>query len=163
MQRLLDRGIRPGLGVDHTRYGPGDVFAQMRAAISIQHGHHFDLKLAGKGGLPNLLTTREVIRYATVDGARATGLTETGSIEVGRRADVIVLRTDRPNIHPVNDPIGAVVWGMDSSNVDWVIVDGRVVVRAGELDADVTAVRKGAEDAARRVSHAAGLVAGGVG
>lgn len=163
MQRLLDRGIRPGLGVDHTRYGPGDVFAQMRAAISIQHGHHFDLKLAGKGGLPNLLTTREVIRYATVDGARAAGLTETGSIEVGRRADLIVLRTDRPNIHPVNDPIGAVVWGMDSSNVDWVIVDGRVVVHAGELDVDVTAVRTRAEDAAQRVSSAAGLVAGGVG
>ena len=34
-------------------------------------------------------------------------------------ADVIVLRTDRPNVFPINDPIGAVVWGMDTSNVDW--------------------------------------------
>ena len=161
MQRLLDRGIRPGLGIDHTQIGPGDVFAQMRAAISIQHGHHFDLKLAGKGGLPNLLTTREVIRYATSDGARVAGLGDTGSLEVGKRADVVVLRTDRPNIHPINDPIGAVVWGMDSSNVEWVIVDGRIVVREGNLDRDVAAVRTGALDAVRRVSDAAGLVAAG--
>lgn len=161
MQRLLDRGIRPGLGIDHEQIGPGDVLAQMRAAISIQHGHHFDLKLAGKGGLPNLLTTREVIRYATSDGARVAGLGDTGSIEVGKRADVVVLRTDRPNIHPVNDPIGAVVWGMDSSNVEWVIVDGRIIVSEGELDRDVAGVRTGALEAVRRVSDAAGLVAAG--
>ena len=42
----------------------------------------------------------------------------------GKRADVIVLRTDRPNVFPINDPIGAVVWGMDTSNVDMVFVDG---------------------------------------
>lgn len=161
MQRLVDRGIRPGLGVDHEQIGPGDVFAQMRAAISIQHGHHFDLKLAGKGGLPNLLTTREVIRYATSDGAQVAGLDDTGSLEVGKRADVIVLRTDRPNIHPINDPIGAVVWGMDSSNVEWVIVDGRIVVREGDLDLDVASVRTRALDAVRRVSDAAGLAAAG--
>lgn len=162
MQRLLDRGIRPGLGVDGVQIGPGDVFAQMRAAISIQHGHHFDLKLAGKGGLPNLLTTREVIRYATSDGARVAGLDDTGSLEVGKRADVVVLRTDRPNIHPINDPIGAVVWGMDSSNVEWVIVDGRIVVREGDLDRDVVSVRTQANEAVGRVSDAAGLVAAGV-
>ena len=50
----------------------------------------------------------------------------TGSIEPGMQADVIVLRADRPNVFPVNDPIGAVVWGMDTSNVDWVFVGGRV-------------------------------------
>ena len=49
----------------------------------------------------------------------------TGSLEPGMQADVIVLRTDRPNIFPINDPIGAVVWGMDTSNVDWVFVGGR--------------------------------------
>ena len=53
------------------------------------------------------------------------------------QADVIVLRTDRPNIFPINDPIGAVVWGMDTSNVDWVFVGGRVVMRGGVLEADV--------------------------
>ena len=53
---------------------PGDIFAQMRAVISVQHATYFDLKLAGKAGLPDLLTTRDVIRYATVEGAERVGL-----------------------------------------------------------------------------------------
>jgi cytosine/adenosine deaminase-related metal-dependent hydrolase len=137
IQKLIDRGIRPGLGVDTERIGPGDVFAQMRAAISLQHATLFDLKLAGKAGLPKLLTTREVIRYGTIDGARAIGIGEvTGSLTPGKQADVVVLRTDRPNIYPINDPIGAVVWGMDTSNVDWVFVAGRPMMRSGMLEAD---------------------------
>jgi cytosine/adenosine deaminase-related metal-dependent hydrolase len=75
------------------------------------------------------------------------------------QADVIVLRADRPNIFPVNDPIGAVVWGMDTSNVDWVIVGGRAVMRAGILEADAQRVRTLAEDARRRVSAASDVTA----
>ncbi len=148
MQALLDRGIRPGLGVDDERLGAADILAQMRSAISVQHATYFDLKLAGKGGLPNLLSTRDVIKYGTIDGARAVGLESvTGSIEVGKAADLIVVRTDRPNLHPVNDPIGAVVWGMDTSNIDWVFVGGHPRLRNGVLDADVARVRQLVADA----------------
>ena len=134
IQSLIDNGIRPGLGVDSESIAPGDMFAQMRAANSIQHAALFDLKLSGKAGLPPLLTTRDVIRYATSDGAHAVGLSrEVGSLEPGKQADVLVLRTDLPNVHPVNDPIGAVVWGMDTSNVDWLFVGGEPQVRHGEL------------------------------
>ncbi len=122
--------------------------------------HSFDLKLAGKGGIPNLLGTRDVIRYATVDGARVAGLADiTGSLSPGKRADVIVLRADRPNIAPVNDPIGAVVWGMDTSNIDWVFVGGAALVENGELTADVASARALAMAAQRQVA-AAGLPAG---
>jgi cytosine/adenosine deaminase-related metal-dependent hydrolase len=153
IQGLIDEGIRPGLGVDDERVAPGDMFAQMRATISLQHATVFDLKLAGKAGLPKLLNTRNVIRYATVDGARAAGLGGiTGSIEPGKQADIVVLRTDRPNIFPVNDPIGAVVWGMDTSNVDWVFVGGRAVMRQGVLQADVARARGLAATAQRRVA-----------
>ncbi|HEU4916092.1 MAG TPA: amidohydrolase family protein [Acidimicrobiia bacterium] len=155
VQKLIDRGIRPGLAVDTERIGPGDLFAQMRAAISLQHARLFDLKLAGKAGLPKLLTTREVIRYATIDGARAIGLGEaTGSLTPGKQADVVVLRTDRPNIYPINDPIGAVVWGMDTSNVDWVFVGGRPMMQSGSLVADVTRARNLANDARERMTRA---------
>jgi len=158
MQQLIDRNVRPGLGVGDVRLAPGDVFAQMRAAISVQHGTLFDLKLAGKGGIPNLLGTRDVIRYATVDGARSVGLADvTGSLTPGKRADVVVLRADRPNIAPVNDPIGAVVWGMDTSNVDWVFVDGVARVAHGELTADTAAARRLAAEAQRRAVASAGL------
>ena len=161
MQELIDRDIRPGLGVDSERLTPGDIFAQMRAANSVQHALHFDLKLAGKGGLPNLLSTREVIKFATIDGANVAGLGDvTGSIEPGKEADIVVLRTDRPNIWPINDPIGAVVWGMDTSNVDWVISGGRVLMRQGELVADVAQARDLAVEAKRKVANAAGLLTG---
>jgi cytosine/adenosine deaminase-related metal-dependent hydrolase len=161
IQELIDRGIRPGLGVDSERIAPGDIFAQMRATNSIQHATHFDLKLAGKGGLSSVLTTREVIRFATLDGARAAGLGNvTGSIEKGKQADIIVLRTDRPNIWPINDPIGAVVWGMDTSNVDCVYAGGRALMERGVLTADVERARTLAKEAQRRVAEAAGVVVG---
>ncbi len=153
LQPIIDAGMRPGLGVDTEQFSPGDVFAQMRAVISLQHAMTFDRKLAGKAGLPKLLTTRDVIRYGTADGAVAAGLGDrTGVIEAGRAADVIVLRTDRPNIHPINDPIGAVVWGMDTSNVDWVFAGGRALKRAGEVAGDVDRARSLAIAARERLA-----------
>jgi cytosine/adenosine deaminase-related metal-dependent hydrolase len=163
IQQLIDHDIRPGLGIDNERISPGDMFAQMRATISMQHATVFDLKLAGKGGVPHLMGTRDVIRHATVDGARVAGLDRvTGSLEPGMQADVIVLRTDRPNIFPINDPIGAVVWGMDTSNVDWVFVGGRALMRGGVLEADVQRARDLALAARERVFAASGLVVGAV-
>jgi 5-methylthioadenosine/S-adenosylhomocysteine deaminase len=163
IQQLIDRDIRPGLGIEDERVAPGDLFAQMRATISLQHATVFDRKLAGKAGLPRLMSTRDVIRSATVDGARVAGLGGvTGSIEPGMQADVIILRTDRPNVFPINDPIGAVVWGMDTSNVDIVLVGGRVLMRDGVLQADVQRARELATTARRRVASVAGLVAGAI-
>ncbi|HJR98256.1 MAG TPA: amidohydrolase family protein [Actinomycetota bacterium] len=158
IQELIDGDIRPGLGVDREGVAPGDMFAQMRQTISLQHATVFDRKLAGKGGLPKLMTTRDVVRSATIDGARVAGpAASTGSLEPGRQADIIVLRTDRPNIWPINDPIGAVVWGMDTSNIDRVIVAGRTVLERGALETDVADARRLAARARERVGAAAGL------
>ena len=161
IQDLIDRDVRPGLAVDDERLAPGDLFAQMRAAISMQHATVFDRKLAGKSGVPKLMTTRDVIRFATSDGAAAAGLRGViGSLEVGMQADVIVLDADRPNIFPINDPIGAVVWGMDTSNVSWVFVGGRALMREGVLDADVQRARGLATEARRRVADGSGSIVG---
>jgi cytosine/adenosine deaminase-related metal-dependent hydrolase len=104
-----------------------------------------------------------VIRYATLDGARTAGLGGvTGSIEPGKQADIVVLRADRPNVFPINDPIGAVVWGMDTSNLDSVFVAGRALMRGGVLQADVARARKLATAAQGRVGAAAGLIVGTV-
>jgi cytosine/adenosine deaminase-related metal-dependent hydrolase len=136
------------------------MFAQMRQTISLQHATVFDRKLAGKGALPRLMTTRDVLRHATADGARVAGLgASAGSIEPGKQADVVVLRTDRPNIWPINDPIGAVVWGMDTSNIDRVIVGGDTVLERGVLEADVAAAGQLAARARERLAAAAGLSA----
>lgn len=162
LQRFLDRKIEPGLGVGDERLAPGDMLSQMRVANSVQHAAYFDLKLAGKAGLPNLLTTRDMIRYATTEGARVAGLgAVVGSLEVGKQADLIVLRTDRPNIYPINDPIGAVVWGVDSSNLDAVFVAGKALMRDGHLLADVGAARTLAMAARDRVMAPGQLTAAG--
>jgi len=159
IQKLIDRDIRPGLAIDSEVMTPGDMFAQMRATISLQHATYFDLRLAGKAGLPNLMTTRDVIRYATVDGARVAGLgAVAGSLEPGKHADILILRADRPNIAPVNDPIGAVVWGMDTSNVDWVFVGGKVLMRDGVIQGDLDRARHLAMSARARVLESAGAM-----
>src|SRR5581483_1519679 len=94
----------------------------------------FEKKLARKGGLPALLTARDVLEFATVEGARANGLLDkTGTLTPGKQADLILLRADLPNILPINDPISAVTCGMDTRNVDSVFVAGRALKRDGKL------------------------------
>src|SRR5579871_5455089 len=133
-QRFLDRGLRPSLSVDVETNVPGDMFTQMRSVISLQHAIIFDQKLAGKENLPPPLNARDVLEFATIEGARANGLaSKVSSLTPGKEADVITLRTDQVNIMPVNDPIGAVVWGMDTSNVDSVFVAGNALKRNGKL------------------------------
>jgi len=133
-QRFLDRGLRPSLSIDVETNVPNDMFTQMRSVISLQHALLFDKKLAGEANVPAPLTTRDLLEFATIEGAHANGLADkTGTLTPGKEADVIMLRTDEPNILPVNDPIGAVVWGMDTSNVDSVFVSGKALKRSGQL------------------------------
>jgi cytosine/adenosine deaminase-related metal-dependent hydrolase len=69
-----------------------------------------------------------------VEGARANGLdSKVGTLTPGKQADVILLRTDRINVTPLNDPATAVVAGMDTGNVDTVLIAGRVMKRSGKL------------------------------
>ncbi len=146
IQKFLDRGLKPSLSVDVETNVPGDMFTQMRSVISLQHALLFDQKLQGKGNgnIPTPLTSRDILEFATIEGARANGLTDkVGTLTPGKEADLIMLRTDRINVMPINDPIGAVVWGMDTSNVDSVFIAGRAMKRNGELlHVDWNAVKK---------------------
>lgn len=133
-QRFLDRGLAPSLSVDVETNVPADMFTQMQTVISLQHALVFDRKLGGEAGVPDAVTTRDVLSWATISGARANGIDDrTGSLTPGKDADLIMLRTDAVNVLPVNDPIGAVVMGMDTSNVDSVFVAGRALKRDGRL------------------------------
>jgi len=134
IQKFLERGLRPSLSVDAETNMPNDMFTQMRTVNSLQKGLIFEKKLARKGSLPAFLTARDVLEFATIEGARANGLLDiTGTLTPGKQADLIMLRTDRPNILPVNDPVSAVTWGMDTSNVDSVFVAGKALKRNGQL------------------------------
>jgi 5-methylthioadenosine/S-adenosylhomocysteine deaminase len=149
-QRFLDRGLAPSLSVDVETNVPNDMFTQMRSIASLQHVMCFDQKFAGAESVPDQITSRDVISWATVEGARANALDhKVGSLTPGKEADVIMLRMDRINVMPVNDPIGAVVWGMDTSNVDSVWVAGHAKKRDGKL-VDVDLKKLGEQAAASR-------------
>ena len=104
------------------------------------------------------LTTGEVLRMATIEGAEVLGMADRiGSLRPGKQADLVMLRADALNMAPVHDPIGAVVTCADTSNVDTVIVAGRIVKRAGRLvHADVPRARGLASRSAARIAEAAG-------
>jgi 5-methylthioadenosine/S-adenosylhomocysteine deaminase len=159
IQRFLNLGLRPSLSVDTETNVPADMFTQMRAVNSLQHAMIFDRKLAGKRNLPPFMTSRDVIECATVEGARANGLAhKIGTLTPGGQADLILLRADSPNILPVNDPVSAVVWGMDTSNVDSVYVAGRALKRNGRLlNVDMGALRTRAYAARDHVLAKSGL------
>jgi cytosine/adenosine deaminase-related metal-dependent hydrolase len=143
-QKFLDRGLRPSLSVDVETNVPGDMFTQMRTILSLQRAMLFSRSLAGEENLPTFLTARDALEFATIEGARANGLDhKVGTLTPGKEADVIMLRTDRINVMPINDPIGAVVWGMDTSNVDSVFIAGKPMKRNGELiGVDMNCVHK---------------------
>src|SRR3954447_18220576 len=142
--RALAHGLRPSLSIDVVTTVPGDMFTQMRflfaSARLIAHEAAF---AAGNVEEPALLGSRDVLEFATIEGARVCGLeSRTGSLTPGKQADVLVLRCDETNTWPVIDPVSTVVHQADTRNVDTVMVAGQVLKRGGELvDADLRGAR----------------------
>jgi cytosine/adenosine deaminase-related metal-dependent hydrolase len=104
------------------------------------------------------VTFREVIEMATLNGAKALGLGDvTGSISVGKRADIILIRGNDINVAPVADIEASVVQSATPANVDTVMVDGKIVKRGGKLVAyDVEKVVREAKASALRIRAASG-------
>ncbi|MFE7543455.1 amidohydrolase family protein [Streptomyces platensis] len=129
--RLRRAGIPTGLGADAVTSAPGDMFSQMRAALM---SSHFDGNGDGEADAPTVKAA-DVLRMATAEGAATLGLAdEVGSLGIGKRADLVLLRADALNLAPVaHDPIGAVVTAAHPGNIDTVLVDGRPVKRNGKL------------------------------
>jgi cytosine/adenosine deaminase-related metal-dependent hydrolase len=113
---------------------PNDFFQQMRTVFSLQKNEVWARRLAGDKNPPKFLTVREVLEFATVEGARANGLErKVGTLTPGKEADIIMLRTDRLNVMPMNNAVGAVVTSMGPQNVDTVLIAGKVMKRNGQL------------------------------
>jgi 5-methylthioadenosine/S-adenosylhomocysteine deaminase len=159
--RLLDVGVRPSLSIDVCASNGGSMFALMRTALGTQRGlDNSALDAAGlslAGGQPLKLTCKDVLEFATIEGARACGLAhEVGSLTPGKAADIILLRTDTLEMTPLNNVAGAVVYNAHPGLVDTVLVAGRVVKRDGVMtDVDVARVRRLAEETRDHVLGAA--------
>lgn len=133
--RLLKAGIRPSFSIDVCSSNGGDMFGTMRTAVGMQRA--LDNAPAVESGevIERIgLSCAEVIRFATIDGANAAGLGDvTGSIEVGKAADIVILDDRSLAITPMNNPFGAVVYGAHPGLVRDVFVEGRRVKKDGVL------------------------------
>ena len=92
-----------------------------------------------------LLPSDEIVEMATMGGARVLGLDKiVGSIEVGKKADLVLIETKSVNMQPIYDYYATIVYSSNPSNVHTVIVDGKIVVRNKELvSGDFSKIRKG--------------------
>lgn len=149
VDEALAVGIRPGLSIDIEVALAGDLFTQMRALLVIQRMRAVNAAY-GTGGELSRITTYDVLDFATLQGARTNGLGDvTGSLTVGKKADLLVVRAEDLNNMPLNDPIGTLVLGSDARNITAVFVngqprkwDGQVLdVNLPELRAEVAASR----------------------
>jgi cytosine/adenosine deaminase-related metal-dependent hydrolase len=141
---LAQAGAQIALSVDTLgSAGNGDFFAVMRGLL-IAHRQRNDIKYP--------LPPRRVLELATIEGAKQLGLdSRTGSLVPGKRADLILVRTTDANIAPVfDDPVRAVVLSATVSNVDTVMVDGRILRQGGKFTSvDTGELAREATEAAR--------------
>jgi len=143
-QQALDLKIPLSLSNDVETEIPSEFFTQMRTAFLLQRMQIFQRERAGEKNAPPLMTVKQVVEAATLGGARVNHLERrVGSLTPGKEADVILLRADAINVMPLNHAYGAIVLGMDTSNVDTVLVGGQVKKWKGQLvGVDVARLRR---------------------
>ena len=87
----------------------------------------------GFTGDPTLMKPAQLLTMATANGAKLQGRTDTGALEVGKKADIIAFDMDRPHLYPVVDPLALVTYSAQGSDVVMNMVDGRIIYENGEF------------------------------
>ncbi|MDB5042887.1 MAG: amidohydrolase [Candidatus Eremiobacteraeota bacterium] len=157
-QAAIEHGMKPGIGTDlETSYG-GDMFTEMRVAFSLQRAIAQTRRHAGDVKAPAPVGVQAILEAATIDGARCAGLgAKTGSLTPGKQADLIIIRTGDVNVFPANNAAGTVVHAADRSNVDTVLVGGRVRKARGKLvDVDMAKLKRDVEESLAHLFAAGG-------
>jgi 5-methylthioadenosine/S-adenosylhomocysteine deaminase len=146
---MLEAGVKLSISTDHTGTFNCDFFVGMRVLYQL-HQHRIGARIP--------LTAKRLVQLGTLDGAVDLGIADrTGSLTPGKRADIILVRTGDINVAPVGDPYEALVMFGQPRNVDTVIVDGRILRRAGEFTAlDHAQVLKEAAESAAALRARAG-------
>lgn len=147
--KMHDEGLRVGLGTDGPMSGNTlDIIGQMGYVAKLH-------KLVNKdrSAMPPI----KVVEMATIGGARAIHREdELGSLEKGKLADIVIVETDSPNMVPIYNPYSALVYSANASNVDTVMINGRLVVKNKELlTYDEKKVRAMMDDFSDRVKEIA--------
>jgi len=148
LPEMFEAGVAVGLGTDGAASNNTlDMFETMKVCALLHKAHRWD---------PTVLGAQKVLDWATIEGARALGAErEIGSIEVGKKGDIILVDASAPNMTPVHAKstvISDLVYSASAANVDTTIVDGRVLMRNRQVKSlDPLRVQLKAEEAARRL------------
>ena len=123
--RMLDRGVSVSLGADGAACNNRlDMFTEMRSMALLQKSLHG----------PDVIPAKQALRIATIGGAIALGLEkQIGSLEAGKQADVAIVNLRSLHSSPYRDPVSALVYSAQTSDVQSVVIDGQVVMKDREL------------------------------
>jgi len=150
--RAMQEGLRPGISRDVVTTVSGDLFSEMHCIFACERARANEVFWQKNEPAQGLLTARQLLEMATVNGAHVVGLEDRiGSLTPGKKADIVVIDATAINVAPVHDPVAAVTLCADVSNVETVFVDGRVVKQDGKLVADVERARRLVEEARDRL------------
>jgi cytosine/adenosine deaminase-related metal-dependent hydrolase len=157
-QRALDYGIRPGFSVDNETSYSTDMFAEMRAAFMMHRAILQNRRFAGETNLPPPVSVRDVLECATINGANCAGLAhKIGTLAPGKEADIVMIRSDDINLYPSNNALGTVVQAAERSNVDTVIIGGRIRKRGGVIvGLDMNRLKRMVDESRRHLFAAVG-------
>jgi cytosine/adenosine deaminase-related metal-dependent hydrolase len=158
--KSLSHGIVSSLSVDVPVTVGGDMFSVMRCALAAERALVNEEYIRRVEMVEHLtITSEDVLRMATIDGARSCGLEgRTGSITPGKQADIILMRRTDLNLTPLNQAIAAIVVMSHPGNVDSVLVDGRFVKKGGKmLSVDVDSVARKATESRDSLLERAGV------
>jgi cytosine/adenosine deaminase-related metal-dependent hydrolase len=141
-------GIPVSLSMDTSVWWSGDLFSAMRSTLGADRSReHLEAHKLGETVTHAALRAEQVVEWATRGGATALGRDDLGSLEVGKKADVVLLKNDAsPVSFPLLNPYGHVAFQAQRADVHTVLVNGRVVKRDGRLvGVDLPAVRREVE------------------
>jgi cytosine/adenosine deaminase-related metal-dependent hydrolase len=157
---LRSHDIPVALSMDTSVWWSGDLFSAMRSTLGADRSReHLEAHARGDTVTHCHLRAEQVVEWATRGGAKALGLEDkVGSIEVGKKADVVLLKNDHsPAMFPILNPYGHVAFQAQRADVHTVIVNGRVVKHDHRLlDVDLTAVRREVEGTVEHLQQTLG-------
>jgi cytosine/adenosine deaminase-related metal-dependent hydrolase len=129
-------GAPMSIGTDVEPASRGDMFTAMRVTLQHERARSITETLANTGSRPAEMpvTCRDALAWTTVQGARIAGLERrTGSLGIGKAADIVLLAASDITMYPVRDPIGSIVMQGGVAGVDTVLIAGKVMKRNGKL------------------------------
>ena len=160
---IRKHGIPVSLSMDTSVWWSGDLFSAMRSTLGADRSReHMEAHAAGDTVTHSALRAVQVVDWATRGGAKALGRDdELGSVEVGKKADLVLLKNDAsPVSFPILNPYGHVAFQAQRGDVHTVVVDGRVVKRDGALvGVDLPAIRSQVESTIEYLSSVMGAEA----